>query len=141
MEREPLEVQLKRLLTGLADQAILSQQDIVYEGSALHADEVCDLLFPSVMCMAQALSQRLGTRPFGLSFEIAPSASGFPLAMRSTGAFEERTFSDIAPYVVEIFDGEVMLCRGDIAHVYEAAARIVQPDFKLEREVSFGVSA
>jgi hypothetical protein len=138
---QSVELELKRLLTGLADQAILSQQDIVYEGSALHADEVCDLLFPSVMCMAQALSERLGTRSFGLTFEIVPSAVGFPLTMRAVDAFEQRTFSEIAPYVLEVFDGEVMECRGDIAHVYEAAARIVQPEFKLERENSFGVSA
>lgn len=130
--------QLKRLFIGLADQEIRQGKDFLYDGGRLHADEVADLMLPSVVCIAQELSNRLGLGGFGYRFALGANTShGFPLSMDwmpdDTAA---KRFFEIAPFVVEVFEGEVIDCRLDLARLFESAVRLLQPDFSLDRDTT-----
>jgi len=122
--------QLKRLLIGLVDQEIIKGKEFVYDSGKLYADEVADLMLPSVLCLASDVAVRLGLGSLGYQFSLAQSAAdGLPLVMqRADGAV---AFSKVAPFVVEIFDGEMMDCRLDLARLFETAARLVNPEFVL----------
>ena len=39
---------------------------------------------------------------------------------------------------IEVFEGEVMDCRRDLARLFESAARLVQADFSLDRDTNYG---
>ena len=131
MTNESLYLQLKRLLTGLVDQAIKDGKTFEYDSVALRADEVADLSLPSVLCIAQDMSVRVGMGDLGYRFSVgAPEISHFPLAMEAVG--EEKQFLEIAPFVLEVFEGEVMDCQHDLALLFEGAVRLLHPDFSLD---------
>ena len=142
MEHDVLINSLKRLLIGMSDQAIRAGNPFTYDGGVLHADEVADLTLPSVVCIAQELSDRLGLDGFGYRFALVGSnAAGFPLTMERViedAAAGRKRFFEIAPFVVEVFEGEVMDCRHDLAKLFESAARIVRADFSLTRDTNYG---
>ncbi|HDS1813588.1 TPA: hypothetical protein QEM79_004374, partial [Pseudomonas putida] len=50
MDENQLEDQLRRLLTGLADQAIVRGEQFIYDGGELYADDVADIGLVSVLC-------------------------------------------------------------------------------------------
>ena len=52
MQREDLQVELKRLLTGLATVEVDKGNEFFYQGSKLYPDEVADLMLPSVLCLS-----------------------------------------------------------------------------------------
>lgn len=137
MEHEHLTSQLKRLLTGLADQAVKQGHDFLYDGARLYADEVADLMLPSVMCIAQDVAERVGLGSLGYRFMLGPKqAVGFPLLMEPVG--EAKRFFEVAPFLTEVFDGEVMDSRLDLARLFESAARLLKPEFDLERDTNYG---
>jgi hypothetical protein len=104
---------LRRLCEGLADREIRSGTRFLYDGSPLHADEVSDLLLPSLLCTSLDL----------------------PIVMQPTS--QPKLFLEIAPFVVEVFDGKLMDCRADLLRLFEAAAQVIRPDFSLERDTRF----
>ena len=140
MAHDDLTAQLKRLFIGLADQEIRAGKDFLYDGGKLHADEVADLMLPSVVCIAQDLSDRLGMGSFGYRFTLGASEpGGFPLVMeRVVGDKSDKRFFEIAPFVMEVFEGEVIDCRLDLARLFESAARLLQADFSLDRDTNYG---
>ena len=130
MTHNVLSRQLKRLLIGMADQKILSGHEFLYDGGKLDSNEVGDLAFPSVLCIAQDLSERLGLESFGYRFSLnAEESVGFPLTM--TCISNDKYFFEIAPFVVEVFYGEVMDCSADLAKLFESAARLIDHNFSL----------
>lgn len=134
MQQDELTAQIKRLVTGLANEAGRAGDDFYYDGSKLYPDELADLMLPSILCIAQDLSQRLGLGDFGLKFEVGQGTpSSFPLLMQRE--HDGKRFFEIAPFVVEVFDGEVMECRHDLVRLFESAARLVDPSFRLERDI------
>lgn len=127
--------QLKRLLIGMADQEIRSGKVFRYDGGKLHADEVADLMLPSVLCIAQELSDRLGLGAFGYQFILGTQDStGFPLRMECV--VPGKRFLEMAPFVAEVFSGEVLDCCGDMARLFESAAKLIEPEFSLERNAT-----
>ena len=140
MRHDALTSQLKRLVIGMADQEILAGKDFFYDGGKLHADEVADLMLPSVVCIAQDLSDRLDLGSFGYRFNLGASDStAFPLSMElvADGSVATKRFFEVAPFVVEVFEGEVVDCRLDLARLFESAARLVQEDFSLDRHTNY----
>jgi hypothetical protein len=128
--------QLRRLCEALADREILSGTEFLYDGSRLHADEVSDLLLPSVLCLAQALSERAGTGSLGFRFTLE-SASPLDLPLSLELLDKNQLFLQVAPFVVEVFDQTLMECRADLLHLFEAAAQVIRPDFTLEQHTRF----
>ncbi len=135
---EDLTVALRRLLLGAADQAIRAGEAFVYDGGRLHADELADLMLPSVLCHAQELSIRVGLGSLGYRFSLGRATSqSLPLQFeRDTGVAPKR-FCEAGPVVLEVFEGEVMDCRADLVRLFESAARLVQPDFRLARDSNY----
>jgi hypothetical protein len=132
MADDNLTHQLIRLLTGLAEREIQAGKEFTYQDGKLYADEVADLMLPSVMCIAQDLSERLGVGTFGFQFTLnMAERNALPLTMTSDGNSVARHFAEVSPFVVEVFDGELMDCRTDLSRLLETAARLVQPDFSL----------
>jgi len=137
MAHDDLTNQLKRLLIGMADQEIRAGKDFFYDGGKLYPDEVADLMLPSVACIAQDLSDRLGFGVFGYRFTFSASVPvGFPLLMERVT--DDKRFFEVAPFVVEVFDGEVMDCHHDLARLFESAARLLHADFSLDRDTNYG---
>lgn len=138
MAHDDLTLQITRLVTGLVDQEILTGTEFVYDGAALYADEVADLMLPSVLCIAQDVSGRLGMGDFGYRFAIStPDTIGFPLVMQQVVPDAKRFF-EVAPFVADVFDSEVMKCRADLARLFESAARVVKADFCLRKDTNYG---
>lgn len=131
MQREDLKAQLTRLVTGLAAEEIGKGREFFYQGSKLYADEVADLMLPSIVCIAQDVAAHVGLGGFGFRFAIGQgSPSSFPLEM--TREDDAKRFFEVAPFIVEVFEAEVVECRHDLVKLFESAARLVQPDFRLE---------
>ena len=138
MQREDLQVQLKRLVTGLATVEVDKGNEFYYQGSKLYPDEVADLMLPSIVCIAQDVSARIGLGDFGYRFDIGSgSPTSFPLMM--TRVDDKKRFFEIAPFVVEVFDAEVVECRHDLVKLFESAARLVQPEPRPEGDVGDSV--
>lgn len=130
---------LRRLVTGLADQEIRAGRGFTYDGGVMHADDVAEVALPSILCIAQDLAQRLGVGDFGYRFEMREPNPVFPLH-----ALLERPpsrFFEVAPFVTEVFDGEVMDCRHDLALLFEAAAKLLRPGFNLDTHTSYTANA
>lgn len=137
MAHEDLTAQIMRLVTGLADQEISTGTEFIYDGAALYADEVADLMLPSVMCIAQEVSGRLGMGDFGYRFVLSvPDTIGFPLVMEHVA--ESKRFFEVAPFVAEVFECEVMDCRDDLAKLFESAARVINAGFCLHKHTNYG---
>lgn len=135
MANDDFESQLRRLVTGLADQEIKAGREFFYDGGVMHADDVANVAVPSILCIAQDLSQRLGIGDFGFRFEMGEPNPVFPLHAIPSGAAPR--FFAVAPFVTEVFDGEVMDCRQDLALLFEAAARLLRPDYSLGTHTNY----
>ncbi|WP_323004783.1 hypothetical protein [Denitromonas sp.] len=135
MANEDFESQLRRLVTGLADQEVKAGRGFAYDGGVMHADDVAEVALPSILCIAQDLSRRLGVGDFGYRFEMREPNPVFPLH-----AIPERPaprFFEVAPFITEVFDGEVMDCRQDLALLFEAAAKLLRPEFNLDTHTNY----
>jgi hypothetical protein len=133
---DPLSLELRRLLTGLVDQEIKRGESFMYDGSKLFADEVATLLLPSVVCLAQDVASRVGLGDFGYKFSLEAVKPGLPLkGVRDADA--AAMFMEVAPFIAEVFEGEVMDSRHDIVRVFEAAVRTFRPDFSLEQNTNY----
>lgn len=122
--------QIRILMTGLADQAILNGKGFQYDGGRLLAEDVAAFAVPSVLCLAQDLSDRLGMGKFGMSFVLGREPNPiFPLHVDYPN--EEIDFYRIAPFVAEVFEGEVLDCRQDLTRLFVSAAKILDPKFDL----------
>lgn len=138
MQREDLQAQLKRLVTGLATVEIDKGNEFFYQGSKLYPDEVADLMLPSIVCIAQDVSARIGLGDFGYRFDIGSgSPTSFPLVM--TRVDDKKRFFEIAPFVVEVFDAEVVECRHDLVKLFESAVRLVQSEPRPEGDIGDSV--
>lgn len=128
MSDSAFEQQLKRLVIGLADQQIKKGQEFYYDGGRLFADEVADVTLPSLLCLAQHMSERVGLGSFGYQFELGEVNPVFPLRVQRVGT---ASFFQVAPFVLEIFDSDLLECRSDLAMFFERAAKLVTPEFDL----------
>lgn len=125
MDENQLEDQLRRLLTGLADQAIVRGEQFIYDGGELYADDVADIGLVAVLCIAQALSERAGLGGFGYEFQLAAPANPiFPIHAEAPQVLPD--FFRVAPFVSAVFHGEVLDARRDMTLLYHAAARHLQ---------------
>jgi hypothetical protein len=117
------------LITGLADQKIKEGEKFNYDGSNFHAEDVAICLLPSILVLAQGLSERLGIGSFGYRFALTHEPNPvFPLmAELQEGA--SPVFLRLAPFVQEVFNTQVMDCRHDLLQLFEAAARLLEPTF------------
>lgn len=140
MSYDTLEEQLRRLITGLADQEIVNGREFGYDGQALYADDVADIGLPSILCIAQELSGRLGQGGLGYRFEIKDKPNPvFPLyAIPGDAA---PAFFKVSPFVMEVFQGEVLDCRMDLALLFETAAQLVRPGYSLAVNTDYIVGA
>ncbi len=132
------ESRLRRLVTGLADQEIKAGRAFYYDGGVMYADDVANVALPSILCIAQDLSQRLGVGGFGYHFKMGAPNPVFPLH-----AIPERPaprFFGVAPFITEVFDGEVMDCRHDLALLFQAAAQLLRPEFRLDTHTNYTVA-
>lgn len=134
-EHDDLEAQVRRLLTGAADQQKLIGAEFLYDGRQLHADDVADLCLMSVLCIAQDTSERLGQGGFGYQFKLGKPSPVFPLEGEAIGV--PGRFSQVGPFVLDVFDGEVMECRQDLAYLFQSAAQLLRPDFSLKTNTNY----
>jgi hypothetical protein len=129
-----LEDQLRVLVIGLADQEIKAGRNFKFDGGDLHADEVAELITPSMLCIAQRLSERLGTGDFGFQFELGDANPVFPLHAKRVSA--NVRFFQVAPFVTEVFERNVLACRADLSQVFELAAQTLHPEFSLSEHTN-----
>lgn len=137
MAHEQLEDQLRRLVLGLTDQAIVRGEKFHYDGGVLHADDVAEIALPSILCIAQDVAVRTGLGDFGYQFKMDQPNPVFPL--HAVCVREGARFFDVAPFVSEVFHGEVLDCRQDLAILFETAAQLVRPDFNLAANTNYTV--
>ncbi len=122
MDENQLDDQLRRLLTGLADQAIVRGEQFIYDGGELYADDVADIGLVSVLCLAQALSESVGLGGFGYEFRLAaPANPVFPIHASPPEVLPE--FFRVAPFVAAVFHAEVLEARQDFTLLYHAAVQ------------------
>ncbi|MEH6416425.1 MULTISPECIES: hypothetical protein [Pseudomonas] len=125
MDDNQLEDQLRRLLTGLADQAIVRGEQFIYDGGELYADDVAEIGLVAVLCIAQALSERAGLGGFGYQFQLAaPANPVFPIHASAPQVLPD--FFRVAPFVSAVFHSEVMDARQDLTLLYHAAVLRLQ---------------
>ncbi|MGO3987610.1 hypothetical protein ABI582_24965 [Pseudomonas sp. SAS7] len=125
MDDNQLEDQLRRLLTGLADQAIVRGEQFIYDGGELYADDVAEIGLVAVLCIAQALSERAGLGGFGYEFQMAaPANPVFPIHASPPQVLPD--FFKVAPFVSAVFHSEVMDARQDLTLLYHAAVLRLQ---------------
>jgi len=135
MANEDFESQLRRLVTGLADQEIKAGRGFAYDGGVMYAEDMTEVALPSILCIAQNLSRRLGALNFGYRFEMREPNPVFPLH-----AIPERPsprFFEVAPFITEVFDGEVMDCRQDLRLLFEVAAKLLRPEFNIDTHTNY----
>lgn len=114
-----LESQLRRLLIGLSDQRIKNGDTFKYDGAALFASDVGDIVLPAALCLADTLSQRLGMGGAGFEFFVGDPNPIFPIAMTQV---KKREFFEVAPFLAEVFEGMVYEQRHDLTGLYVMAA-------------------
>jgi hypothetical protein len=137
MQLDDLTSQLSVLLTAMAAHEMHRGHSIHYDGAPLHADEVGDLILPSVICRAQRIAEDVEFGSWGYRFVIVRESPGaFPLAMQREGT--PHRFLEVAPFVAMVFETQVMSCRRDVARFFESAARIIRPSFTLEGDTDHG---
>lgn len=134
---DTFESQIRRLILGLADQEIKNGSGFLYDGGPLYADDVAEIATPSILCIANDLSMRVGMKGFGYRFTIGEPNPVFPLHATLVG--DPPKFFEVAPFVAEIFEGEVKDCRLDMALLFEQAAKLVQPEFNLITHTNYSV--
>lgn len=136
MQNEPeLELQLRRLIIGLTDQEIRNGHEFLYDNGMLYADDVAEIAFSSILCLSQALAKQTGMADFSYIFTLEePANPVFPLQI--TGPTLKVNFFQIAPFIVEIFDKEVMSFRQDLTLLFEQAAKIIEPSFSLATHIN-----
>ncbi|MBH3383292.1 hypothetical protein I5S53_04775 [Pseudomonas juntendi] len=122
MDDNQLEDQLRRLLTGLADQAIVRGEQFIYDGGELYADDVAEIGLLAVLCIAQALSERAGLGGFGYEFQLAaPANPVFPIHASAPQVLPD--FFKVAPFVSAVFHNEVLNAKQDLTLLYHAAVQ------------------
>ncbi len=136
METEALDSSLRRLVCGMADQDIKAGKPFFYDGGRLLAEDVATLGLPSIICLADRLSVQLGLGSLGYRFALGECAGGFPLLAQHDGASPARPFATVAPVLYDVFVSDVRECRDDLARLFERAARVVDPDFRLAADTA-----
>lgn len=132
---ERVESAWRRLLRGLLEQRAAEGAGFAlrYDGRCLDADDGARLMMPSMVCLAQALSQDLEMGGFGLSFRLVEQAPGaLPLLMqwREPGP-EVSVFAQSAPFLLEEFEARIGSRDNDLVTVFEAAANVISPGFRV----------
>ncbi len=131
METDTLDIAFRRLVCGLADQDIKGDKPFFYDGGRLLAEDVATLGMPSILCLADRMSVNLGLGSLGYHFVLGEAGGGFPLqAVRDT-ASAPRPFSTVAPFLYDVFVSDVRECRLDLARLFERAAHVIDPEFRL----------
>lgn len=125
---------LQRLIVGLSDQENKKGSKFYYDNGEIYPDDMAEIALPSILCLAQHLSNQLGMGELGYRFKIGEPNPIFPLIVEEENPSE---FMVIAPYVTEIFLKEVLHHRNDLAVLYEAAAMIVSSGYSLEANTDY----
>lgn len=123
---------LMRLIKGASGEHLAASGRFLYEGGPMDADDVLDVMTPSILCLSQDLSMRLGLQGLGMRFSIGHPAPVFPIHVEREG--EMAPFSRCAPLVYHTFCAHVITNSHDLARVYELAMNTIQPGFKLATE-------
>ncbi|ANN80868.1 hypothetical protein BAU07_26465 (plasmid) [Bordetella flabilis] len=110
--------QLTALMTGLADQKIKAGANFIYDGGRLFASDVAEIALPCALVMADSLSRRLGMGGCGYEFELGAPNPVFPVHAIPV---KPRAFSEVAPYVTDVFEGVIFHLRHDLVRVYALA--------------------
>lgn len=129
-----LEEQLQRLVGGLADREVRQGRNFPTPdnpANEFHPREVAVFMLPSILCIAQDLSRRLGVGSLGYRFEMTDDM------MTPITAIPEKPagFSQIAPFVTEVFDKNVMACRHDLTALHVTAIKLLNPEFSYDAPV------
>ena len=137
MEAQSLDAKLNRLVTGLADKKIQRGEEFIYDGGSFFAEDVANTLLPSILVLAQHLSEKLGIGGFGYRFALIQKTNPvFPLVAELETDLPPA-FMRVAPFVQEVFDKEVMACRFDLLQLFEKAARLLDPSFSVGTHTSY----
>ena len=137
METDNLDVALRRLVCGMADQDIRDDKPFFYDGGKLLPEDVVTLGLPSMLCLADRMSKRLGFGPLGYRFALDEDASGLPLKATRDESLVTWPFATVAPFVYDVFVSDVRECRLDLARLFERAARVIDPEFRLAADSAY----
>ena len=137
MSAGQLQLQLHRLAYGLADQLIVSGTPLTYDGGRLRPAEAAQLAMPSLLCLADELSRRLGTGDLGYDFVLLDHPN--PVFPMHAAERSPKRFMAIAPYFVESFDLHTARAAFDVAYVFAAAARVLDPAFDLHVHTTYQI--
>jgi len=137
METDVLDNALCRLICGLADQDIRDDKSFFYDGGRLLADDVTTLGMPSILCLADRLSASLGMGSLGYRFALGEAVGGFPLRAERDRSGTLRPFSAVAPLLYDVYVNDVRECRTDLAQLFERAARVIDPQFRLSTDAVY----
>lgn len=131
MEIDTLDAALRRLVCGLADQDIKDDKPFFYDGGRLLAEDVATLGMPSILCLADRMSVNLGLGSLGYRFVLGVAGEGFPLQAARDTSRAPRPFSTLAPFLYDVFVSDVRECRLDLSRLFERAAHVIDPEFRL----------
>lgn len=137
METDTLDVALRRLVCGPADQDIKEDKPFFYDGGRLLAEDVATLGMPSILCLADRMSVQLGLGSLGYRFALGEDTGGFPLKAARDGSLASRPFATVAPFLYDVFVSDVRECRLDMARLFERAARVMDPEFRLAADTAY----
>ena len=103
---------------------------MLFRSEALLAEDVANIATDAMLIMADGLSRSLGLGDFGMAFEVTEVPNPvFPLASRAGNALSEArraaSFSHIAPFMVEVFDQEVLACANDLSKLYVLSLQLL----------------
>lgn len=137
METDTLDVALRRLVCGMADQDIRDDKPFFYDGGKLLPEDVVTLGLPSMLCLADRMSERLGMGSLGYRFALDEATGGLPLKATRDETLVTRPFATVAPFVYDVFVSDVRECRLDLARLFERAARVIDPEFRLATDTAY----
>jgi hypothetical protein len=146
MENDLIDHKLRRLVLGLADQSIRKGTAFMYQHRRLLATEISDIMLPSIVCIAQDLSDRLGMNTWGYEFHLGgrlveqDGRRDFFQLHWLRDESHPIEFFQIAPFITEVFEGEFMDCRNDVAVCFEHAAKLIDPTFSLAKNTDHEIA-
>lgn len=117
----------RRLVHGLTERYLSEVGPLLYDGEELLAEDVVELMLPSMLVYSRALFLDMGliTTPdaFPTSFHFTDDPGMSPLQMTfKSGA--DMPFVVLAAGLVEIFEVDLLACRHDLGQFMQSAGRL-----------------
>jgi hypothetical protein len=138
-----LDTCIQHLLAGLFDQACCEadypDEVFCYSGSFMSSAEAAQNMKPVMVWLAQDLAVRAGFDGFG--YQILPTPGFGSGRVHNIIEYQENPelvhFFQVAPWIVQVFEEDVLAHRTDLERVFEKAYRMKDPSYSLDADISY----